>query len=187
MFNTANQITMFRMFVVPIIVLFMYIPGVFSDWIALFLFTIASLSDLIDGHIARKENIVTSFGKFLDPLADKILVTSVLIVLVDLGRVPAWVVILILCRELMVTGLRAVAASDGIVVAADRFGKLKTILQLIALGFLIVYREVWGFNIALIGMTILYLALIVTIFSGVNYFIGFYRRWNSEYSSGLNK
>lgn len=182
-FNLANRITISRIVLVPVIAALMYAPGIFWAWLAFLLFLLASASDFLDGHIARRENQVTSFGKFLDPLADKVLVASLLIVLVDLGRAPGWVVILIICRELLVTGLRAVAASDGVVVAADRYGKIKTIFQLIALGFLIVHYPVLGIDPQLIGEILLYIALALTVFSGINYFIVFYRTWLTDQSS----
>lgn len=182
-FNLANQITLLRIVFVPVIAALMYVPGAFWAWVSFVLFLVASASDFLDGHIARRENLVTSFGKFLDPLADKVLVASLLIVLVDLGRVPGWVVILIVCRELMVTGLRAMAASDGVVVAADRYGKIKTVFQLIALGFLIVHYPVFGLQPQMIGEILLYIALALTVFSGINYFIVFYRSWLIDRSS----
>lgn len=182
-FNLANQITLLRIVFVPAIAALMYVPGAFWAWVAFALFVVASASDFLDGHIARRENLVTSFGKFLDPLADKVLVASLLIVLVDLGRIPGWVVILIVCRELMVTGLRAMAASDGVVVAADRYGKIKTVFQLVALGFLIVHYPVFGLEPQLIGEILLYIALALTVFSGINYFIVFYRNWLVDRSS----
>ena len=181
-FNIANQITIFRIAAVPFIVGFMYIPGVFWAWVAFAFFLLASLSDFLDGHIARQRNLVTSFGKFLDPLADKLLVISILVVLVDLGRAPAWVVIFILWRELAVTGLRAVAASEGVIVAADKYGKIKTVFQLVALGFLIVHYPALGLNNYLIGQVLLYIALMLTVLSGINYFVVFYRNWLIERS-----
>ena len=135
----ANRITLMRIGAVLPILLLMHFPSLWTCWTAMFIFLAAAISDFLDGYIARKEKQVTNFGKFLDPLADKLLICSILIEMVGLRWVPAWVVIVIIMRELAVTGLRAVAADKGIVIAADRFGKWKTVLQIIALAPLIVH------------------------------------------------
>jgi CDP-diacylglycerol--glycerol-3-phosphate 3-phosphatidyltransferase len=140
-------------------------------------FILASLTDLLDGLLARRYNLVTSMGKFLDPLADKLLVVSVLIMLVELGWLPAWIVILILVREMTVTGLRAVAAEKGLVMAADTYGKLKTLVQVIALCPLILHFSWGGFDPRPLGWILIILALILTLFSGTNYMIKFCRYW----------
>jgi CDP-diacylglycerol--glycerol-3-phosphate 3-phosphatidyltransferase len=115
-------------------------------------------------------------GKFLDPLADKLLVASALIMLVKLGWVEAWISITIVSREILVTGLRAIAADQGLVIAADKYGKLKTIVQTVALCPLILHYKWWGFDPNLLGQVLIYLALILTLFSGVNYLRNFYRK-----------
>ena len=125
--NWANRITLLRIGAVLPIVVLMHFPRPLLCWIAAVLFVLASLSDFLDGYIARREGMVTTFGKFLDPLADKLLICSVLVQMVALGWVPAWVTILVIVRELAVTGLRAVAADHGVVIAADRYGKWKTV------------------------------------------------------------
>ena len=125
----------------------------------------------MEGYLARKNNQVTNFGKIMDPLADKLLVAAALICLVQLGDVPAWIAILILGREFAVTGLRSVAAAEGIVVAASKLGKFKTVTQMIALILLILKADVvavTGYNI---GMIFLYLALFMTLYSGIDYFV----------------
>src|SRR6056297_3793335 len=137
--NIANKLTLIRILAVPLAVGLMYFPHPITCLLAMVIFILASLTDLLDGLLARKYNLVTSMGKFLDPLADKLLVLSVLIMLVELGWLPAWVVILILGREITVTGLRAVAAEKGLVLAADTYGKLKTLFQVIALCPLILH------------------------------------------------
>ena len=134
-------------------------------------FIAASFTDFLDGYLARKNNQVTNFGKIMDPLADKLLVAAALICLVQLGDVPAWIAILILGREFAVTGLRSVAAAEGIVVAASKLGKFKTVTQMIALILLILKADVvavTGYNI---GMIFLYLALFMTLYSGIDYFV----------------
>lgn len=177
MFNLANKITIARMLAAPFIVLLLYFPSRIVCLLAMLLFIAAALTDLVDGIVARKQNIVSNFGKFLDPLADKVLIGSVLVMLVERGWVPAWVAIVILCREFMVTGIRAIAADSGIVIAADKFGKMKTIMQIVALCPLILHYEWFGFNPVWIGQVLLYVALGLTVFSGGNYLYNFYRSW----------
>ncbi len=186
MFNLANKITLARIFIVPFIVFLLYFPSRLTCFIAFVLFAVASASDMLDGFIARREGLVTSFGKFLDPLADKLLISSVLVMLSCLGWVPAWITIVIICRELVVTGLRAVAADEGIVIAADRFGKLKTILQMLACGPLIIHYPLLGIPVHELGEILLYMALVLTVFSGGNYLFGFYRNWQRE-SAGIKQ
>ncbi len=179
LFTLANKITLLRISVVPLIVVLLYFPAPVTCLIAMCAFVLASLSDMLDGHIARRSNTVTSFGKFLDPLADKLLISSVLIMLSSLGWVAAWIVILIICRELMVTGLRAIAADEGVVIAADAFGKLKTVLQMLALIPLILHYPWFGFDPNPMGHFLLYIALFLTVFSGGNYLYAFYRSWRT--------
>ena len=173
--NLANIITLSRIGLVAPIVILLYFPGPFTCFVAALLFGLASLTDWLDGHVARGTNQVSTLGKFLDPLADKLLICSVLIMLVDRGWVPAWVVICILCRELAVTGLRALAADNGIIIAADKYGKLKTVLQIVAIIPLLLHYPLLGIPIDLIGLIALYVALVLTIFSGINYFYNYYK------------
>lgn len=179
--NLANMLTMARVFAVPVIVVLLYIEHTYQTVIATYLatglFILASLTDMADGYIARRQNLITNLGKFLDPLADKLLIGSVLIMLVELRWVPAWVVVVIICRELAVTGMRGVAADKGVVIAADHFGKLKTIVQSMALVPLMIHYPIFGFDPAPIGMMLLYLALALTVFSGGNYLYSFYKNW----------
>ena len=123
--------------------------------------------------VARRRNLVTTLGKFLDPLADKLLITSLLVMLTRLGWVEAWVAVIIIGREISVTGLRAVAADHGVIIAADKFGKLKTILQMLALCPLVLHYPWYGLDPNPLGNVLLYLALVLTLVSGVNYFYGF--------------
>ena len=129
--NLPNKLTMLRILMVPFFVIAVALPGWQSQVVALVLFIIASLTDLLDGKIARSRNLVTDFGKFMDPIADKLLVMSALIMLVEDGRMPGWVCMLILAREFIVSGFRLVAASKGTVIAAGIWGKLKTVSQMI--------------------------------------------------------
>ncbi len=159
----------------PLILWLIAIGSKLSCFLAAVLFSIAALTDLFDGYIARKAGQVTSFGKFLDPLADKVLVCSVLIMLVETGQVAAWIAIVIICRDIMVTGLRAIASDEGVVIAADTFGKIKTVLQLVALIPLTIRFPILGISMQGIGMFVLYIALVLTIYSGWNYFNNFFK------------
>ena len=125
--NLPNKLTILRVIMIPIFVIFMLVPitGSADKWIALALFIIASLTDLLDGYIARKYHLVTNFGKFMDPLADKLLVCSALICLVELCKIPSWVVIIIIAREFIISGFRLIASDNGVVIAASYWGKFK--------------------------------------------------------------
>ncbi len=174
MFNLANNLTLARIAAVPLIVALLYFPGKASCLLAALIFVLAALTDLFDGFIARKYKQVTNMGKFLDPLADKLLVSSVLIMLVMLGWVEAWIAVIIIGRETTVTGLRAIASDMGEVIAADKYGKLKTIFQLLALCPLILHHSWYGFDPNPLGTGLLYAALVLTILSGANYIMKFY-------------
>jgi len=175
MFNLANKITFFRIACIPLVVFLLYFPNRIACLLAMLIFILAALSDLLDGFIARRYNLVTNVGKFLDPLADKMLILAALVMLVKLDWLEAWIVILIIEREIMVTGLRAIAMEKGIVIAADRFGKIKTILQIVALCPLILHYTWFGYDPRWLGMALIYTALLVTIFSGLNYVYKFYQ------------
>ena len=200
--NLPNRITLIRVFLLPLIVIIpllaqinpetnflnkdIIINGIieagrfnitWSNIIILIIFIGASITDAIDGHIARSRNLVTDFGKFLDPLADKLLVTCAMLVLMEEGRLWGWVVALILAREFAITGLRSVAAANGTVIAASKYGKLKTITQMVMFFVLLVYN--FPFSIIYIhtgvyipfDLILVCLATLLTIISGVDYFI----------------
>jgi CDP-diacylglycerol--glycerol-3-phosphate 3-phosphatidyltransferase len=177
MMNLPNVLTLARIGVVPVLVLMLYFPGPGMCLAAMLVFILASVTDIADGLLARQMGLVTNLGKFLDPLADKLLIGSVIIMLVYLGWVEAWVAVLIIGREMAVTGLRAVASDQGIVIAADKFGKLKTIIQTLALCPLILHFPVWGMDPQPFGSMLLYVALGLTVGSGANYMYGFFRNW----------
>ena len=173
--NLPNQLTLSRIIMVPVILVLLSFGKEWSCLLAGALFAVASFTDLMDGYLARRGNQVTNLGKLLDPLADKVLITSVLIMLVHLGWVNVWIALVIICRDIMVTGLRAVAADSGVVIAADTYGKIKTALQVMALFPLILHYSWLGLPLETIGQFLLYIALGLTVFSGINYFVVFFR------------
>lgn len=167
--NLPNKLTIFRVCTIPFFVLFMEfdVIGEADKYIAVALFIIASVTDAMDGHIARKYNLVTNFGKFMDPLADKLLVCSALICLTDI--IPSWVVVVIISRELIISGFRIIAADNGIVIAASYWGKVKTVCQMIMIIWLIVDLPYKPYYI--IGQILIYVSLILTVISLVDYMI----------------
>lgn len=181
--NIPNRITLSRILLIPIFIVIMSVPFNWGEWdignsslpishfVGALLFIIASATDWIDGHYARKHNLVTNLGKFLDPLADKLLVSAALILLVEMGLAPAWVVIIIISREFAVTGLRLVAAGEGIVLAAGSMGKLKTATQMIAIAVLLLHNFPFSFIGFPFGTVMLYIALFFTVLSGYDYFV----------------
>jgi len=168
--NLPNTISLLRIGVAPILILLLVSPGETLSLAAAILFVVASVTDVLDGYLARKMGLVTTLGKFLDPLADKLLIMTALIMLIPLGRAPAWITALIVGREIAVTGLRAVAADAGIVIAAGASGKYKTVLQSIAATFLLLHYHFYGINAHAIGVVFLWIALALTLWSGIEYF-----------------
>ena len=166
--NLPNKLTLFRVILIPFFVLFMLVDiTAYDKWIALAIFIIASLTDLLDGKIARKYNLVKNFGKFMDPLADKLLVCSALICLVALTKIPAWIVIIIIAREFIISGFRLIASDNGVVIAASYWGKFKTTFQMVMICLMIADIEA----ISLITTVVMWIALILTIVSLVDYLI----------------
>lgn len=185
-FTLPDIITISRIFAALIISIILYILKIYMgnyslnvilSWISGILFIIASITDSIDGYLARKYQITTNMGKLLDPIADKVLVISVLVMLIPLGRVPAWMAVVFILREIVVTGVRGIAAADGVVIQAAPMGKLKTVFQSIALAALLIYHKVNLFGLLLdaklIGNFTIYLALIVSVISGYAYVFNF--------------
>ncbi|MCR4990515.1 MAG: CDP-diacylglycerol--glycerol-3-phosphate 3-phosphatidyltransferase [Lachnospiraceae bacterium] len=173
--NLPNKLTLFRVILIPFFVvclLMTYIspdimPNPINDYVALGIFVVASLTDLLDGKIARARNLVTNFGKFMDPLADKLLVCSALICLIELGRIRSWMVIIIIAREFVISGFRLVAADKGVVIAASYWGKFKTTFQMIAVCLLILNIEVLN----IVTMIVLWIAIVLTIVSLFDYIL----------------
>ncbi|TCO79884.1 CDP-diacylglycerol--glycerol-3-phosphate 3-phosphatidyltransferase [Marinisporobacter balticus] len=167
--NLANKLTLARIILVPIfmIVLLNKIP--YGMYIAAIIFTIAAITDTLDGYVARSRNQITKFGKFMDPLADKLLVTAALVCLVEMGKLPAWIVVVIISREYTISILRAIAASEGIVIAASGWGKLKTITQIIAIISILLNNYPFSLINFPFSTIMLWVAVILTIVSGVDY------------------
>ncbi|MCX5892715.1 MAG: CDP-diacylglycerol--glycerol-3-phosphate 3-phosphatidyltransferase [Deltaproteobacteria bacterium] len=174
--STPNMLTGLRIAAVPVVVLLLLSPGRAASFLGGICFMLAGATDFLDGFLARRHRLVSRVGKFLDPLADKLLVSAALIMLIPLGRAPAWMAFLIIGRELAVTGLRGLAAAEGIILAPDRWGKTKTLLQMAALTGLIFHYPYGSFNFHQVGMVLLWLALITTLYSGVGYFQAFFRQ-----------
>ena len=161
--NLPNKLTVLRMIMIPFFVVFMLtdLGGTYGKYIALAIFVIASLTDLLDGKIARKRNLVTNFGKFMDPLADKLLVCSALICLVEMDRLAAWMVIVIISREFIISGFRLIASDNGVVIAASYWGKFKTTFQMVMIILLILdLPSLW-----MVTQTFIWLALLLTVIS----------------------
>lgn len=181
--NLPNKITLSRIALIPVFILILSIPLAFGDvtiadvtmpvthLIGAIIFIIASGTDWLDGYYARKYNLITNFGKFLDPLADKLLVAAALVLLVQFEMAPAWAVIIIISREFAVTGLRLVAAGEGIVLAASQMGKIKTATQLIAISLLLLHNFPLAFLPFPVDVWMLYIATFFTALSGIDYFI----------------
>jgi CDP-diacylglycerol---glycerol-3-phosphate 3-phosphatidyltransferase len=169
--NLANKLTVLRMILVPIFLIFISTNSEIGTLIATVIFIIASITDKLDGYIARSRNQITNFGKFMDPLADKLLVTSALIALVEKGVIFGWVAMIIIAREFAVSGLRTLAASEGLVIAASNWGKAKTVVQIVAIisGLIYLSFPVQWLNI--ITMISMGGSVIITIISGADYFV----------------
>ena len=177
--NLPNTISLVRVFLAPLVLLFLslristpvpYMPDMgegsptWGDFLAGGVFIVAAITDSLDGYIARKHKLVTTLGKFIDPLADKVLVIAAMVALVELQRIPAWIVVVIITREFVVTGLRLVASAEGVVIAASRGGKVKTVFQIVAISLLIL--KLPG------GMGLMWVAMFLTVWSGMEYLIG---------------
>lgn len=182
--NLPNKLTILRMIMVPFFVAFLLLSDSYEyfKWIALVIFAVASLTDMLDGKIARKYNLVTNFGKFMDPLADKLLVCSALIGLTAMGMIPAWMTIVIIAREFIISGFRLIAAEQGVVIAAGYWGKLKTVCQMIMICVMLVVVNPQAFItdgvaneafdiITTIGNVLLWASVALTIISLVDYLV----------------
>lgn len=175
--NLPNKLSMIRICMIPLFVAFAMMNAFWAQLLAVVIYIVACITDALDGHIARSRGLVTNFGKFMDPIADKLLVMSALIILVSQHRMPAWVCILMLAREFLISGFRLVAAETGKVIAAGKLGKLKTIFQMVSTIALLLLVPVNGsaailndFGI-IVSNILMYIALVLTIVSGVDYIL----------------
>lgn len=173
--NLPTKLTIFRVILIPAIVSFLCIPGRTTNLIAAILFFVAALSDFFDGLLARRYNCVTTIGKLLDPMTDKLLVLIVLIFLVELKRVEGWMASVILAREIIITTLRAIIAEKGEIIPARWSGKIKTLFQLSSLNLLILHYPYFSVDMQKIGTYLLWVALFLSVISGIEYFKRFYR------------
>lgn len=165
--NTPNKLTMLRVILIPFFVVFMLADfGSWGKWASLAIFVVASLTDTLDGYLARRDNLVTNFGKFMDPLADKLLVCSAMICMIELGRIPSWVVIVIIGREFVISGFRLIASDNGVVIAANYWGKFKTVCQMI---MIIVLIADLGGAFVILEQILIYASLALTVISLVTY------------------
>lgn len=169
--NLPNKLTVFRVILIPFFVFFLLYPQVseYSNYIATAIFIAASLTDFADGKIARKYNLVTNFGKFMDPLADKLLVCAAMICLIETGQLPAWIVIVIISREFIISGFRLIASDNGVVIAASYWGKFKTTFQMLMVIVLILDIPMTFFD--WLGQILIWVSLALTVISLIDYIV----------------
>lgn len=173
--TTPNLLTLSRMAFVPAVVGFLFLRDPKWDLVAAILFTIASITDYFDGYIARVQKSESIYGKLMDPLADKFLVISSLVMLQELGRIHPVIVILLICRELAITGLRALASAEGVIIPASGSAKWKTAAQMVAIPFIMVEQGLFGIPMYEIGMVLLYISLAISLLSAKDYIVDFFR------------
>mgnify|MGYP000856601380 FL=1 len=167
--NLPNKLTVIRIFAIPIFLFFLYVSKGIFKFLPLLIFAAAAVTDAIDGHIARRDNLITDFGKFMDPLADKLLTLSAFIAFVEIGYLSSWVVVLIISREFLVSGFRILAASKGVNIAANAWGKIKTVFQMILIIVILInYTGYFGFTNILINPLIA-ITILLTVTSGAVY------------------
>ncbi len=172
--NLPNSLTLLRIFLVPFLVVVLLTKFSGREYAGLAIFLVAAITDFFDGYIARRTNQITRLGTLLDPIADKLLISSALISLVELGLAPAWMIVIIIGREFAVSGLRSIAAQQGVTIAASPLGKGKTISQVVAIAFLILGYEILG-EFMFIGKLALWVVMIFALVSGIDYFLKFSR------------
>lgn len=169
--NLPNKLTLLRVILVPVFIVFLMcnITGGFDKWIALLIFIIASLTDMLDGKIARKYGLITNFGKFMDPLADKLLVCSAFICFIELEKMPTWMVLIIIAREFIISGFRLVASDNGVVIAASMWGKYKTAISMVMICFVI--ADIANPIYQMLCQILIWVSLILTVISLLDYII----------------
>lgn len=171
-----NQLTILRVLLVPVFLILIFFDNNITNISAAAVFLFASVTDFIDGFIARRYSVVSDFGRILDPIADKILVASAMISLIQINRLSAVVVIILLSREFAVGALRDFASSKGVIISAGFFGKIKTVFQMTALTMLIYKNNIYGINIFIVGKVLIYLSVIISVYSGYIYYKNFFRQ-----------
>ncbi|MEI7672797.1 MAG: CDP-diacylglycerol--glycerol-3-phosphate 3-phosphatidyltransferase [Deltaproteobacteria bacterium] len=185
-FNLPNTITMLRLGVIPVLFFLLFSPGPTMSLVIAILFIVAALTDILDGYVARRFHIVTTMGKFLDPIADKLIVNTAMILMIPIDRIPAWIVAIIIIRDFAVDGIRSISISEGLVIDASPLGKRKTLYQIFAVSALMIHYPIIGFDAHLVGTVILYIALVLTVTSGIDYFLKFYRKVIRKKESNIN-
>jgi CDP-diacylglycerol--glycerol-3-phosphate 3-phosphatidyltransferase len=173
--NFPNTISLLRVTVIPVLFFLLLSPGRNGSLIIAGLFILAALTDLLDGYLARKYGIVTVMGKFLDPIADKLIVNTAMILMIPIGRISAWIVAIIIIRDFVVDGIRAISQSEGYVIQASRLGKRKTLCQIFAVSALMIHYPFLGADAHVVGTVILYIALVLSVSSGIDYLMKFYK------------
>jgi CDP-diacylglycerol--glycerol-3-phosphate 3-phosphatidyltransferase len=173
--NLPNTITMLRIGIIPVLFLLLLSPGPTESLIIAGIFVVAALTDVLDGYIARRYQIVTTMGKFLDPIADKLIVNTAMILMIPLGRIPAWIVAVIIIRDFTVDGIRTIASSEGVIIQSSRLAKQKTLCQIFAVTALMIHYPFLGADAHLVGIVILYVALFLTLYSGLDYLMKFFK------------
>lgn len=173
--NLPNTITMLRVTILPVLFLLLLQPNKLVSLIIAVLFALAALTDMLDGYIARRYKIVTKIGKLLDPIADKMIVSTAMVLMIPVGRIPAWIVAIIIIRDIAIDGIRHVASVGGLIISASRLGKYKTFTQEAAITALIIHYPLFGLDAHYVGLIILYVALALTVLSGVEYFFKFFK------------
>lgn len=171
----ANIITVGRIVMIPVVIAFLFDPGPAAGWWAMGIFVVAAISDLIDGWLARRYAQVSVIGAFLDPLADKLMVMAVMVMLIPLGRIPAWLVVVLLARELVITGLRGIASAEGIIISASAGGKFKTAYQMTGLSFLLIHYRYLEIDCHTVGLWLMYISTAISLWSGWSYCFEFWK------------
>lgn len=178
--NFPNKITLLRITVIPVLFFLLFDPGKVGSLVIALLFILASLTDLLDGYVARKYKSVTVIGKFLDPIADKLIVNTAMILMIPIGRIPAWIVALLIMRDFVVDGMRSIASSKGIIIQASSLGKQKTLSQVFAVSALIIHYPFLGVDAHVVGLVVLCIALVLSVYSAIDYFLKFYKSVMAE-------
>jgi len=173
-FNIPNALTVLRIVVIPVLFLLLLSPGPVGSLVIAALFVLAALTDILDGYLARKYHIETVVGKFLDPIADKLIINAAMILMIPIGRIPAWIVVIIIMRDFIVDGIRSIASSDGLIIQASALAKQKTLCQNFAVSALMIHYPLFGADAHAVGIVILYVALVLSLLSGFDYLMKYY-------------